>query len=57
MTPFTEMGPGSDGGFRHDDPASVPHGTDGAGNRAASGSTTGASELMETGLVALLFDD
>ena len=57
MTPFTEMGPGSDGGFRHDDPASVPHGTDGAGNRAASGSATGASELMETGLVALLFDD
>ena len=57
MTPFTEMGPGSDGGFRHDNPASVSHSADGAGNQAASGSVTGASELMETGLVALLFDD
>lgn len=57
MTPFTEMGPGSDGGFRHEIPASVSHSADGAGNWAASGSVTGASELMETGLVALLFDD
>ncbi len=57
MSPFTETRPGLEGGFRHDHPASALHSTDAAGDWAVSGPITGASESMETGLVALLFDD
>ena len=57
MSPFTETRPGLEGGFRHDHPASTLHSTNAAGGRAVSGPATGASEAMETGLVALLFDD
>ena len=57
MSPFTETRPGLEGGFRHDHPASPLHSTDAAGGWADSGPITGASNAMETGLVALLFDD
>ena len=57
MSPFTETRPGLEGGFHHDHPVSPLHSTDAAGGWADSGPITGASNSMETGLVALLFDD